>query len=123
MVPGTRRLSATLIREFGRALDAARIEVLRAAGVTEEELGSLGEREVGAPVEDAARTETQRILGRLDDREQAELDAIDTALQRLRAGAFGLCETCRGEIPIERLRAIPTARRCLTCQGAQEAHQ
>jgi DnaK suppressor protein len=118
-----RQLSPTLIQEFGRTLHAARAELLRTAGVTEEELGSLGQREVGAPVEDAARTEIQGILGRLDDREQAEFDEIDAALERLRTGTFGLCETCRGEVPIERLRAIPSARRCLTCQGAQEAHR
>jgi DnaK suppressor protein len=123
MVPGARRLSSTLVREFGRALHAARIELLRTAEVTVEELGSLGEREMGGPVEDAARTEIQGILARLDDREQAEFDAIDAALERLRTGTFGLCETCQGEIPIERLRAVPTARRCLTCQGAQEAHR
>lgn len=123
MVSGTRRLPPTLIQEFGRALHAARIELLRRAGVTEEELGSLGEREVGAPVEDAARTEAQGLLRRLDDREQVELDAIDAALERLRVGTYGLCETCQGEIPIDRLRAIPTARRCLTCQGAQETHR
>ena len=122
-MPGKRQLPPTLIQEFGRALHAARIELLRTAGVTEEELRSLGEREVGAPVEDAARTEIQGILGRLDDREQAEFDEINAALERLRAGTFGLCETCQGEIPIERLRAIPTARRCLTCQDAQEAHR
>ena len=122
-MPSRRQLSPTLIQEFGRALHAARIDLLRTAGITEEELGSLGEREVGAPVEDAARTEIQRILGRLDDREQAEFDEIDAALERLRAATFGLCEVCRGDIPIERLRAIPTARRCLTCQGAQEAHR
>jgi DnaK suppressor protein len=122
-VPSRRQLPPTLIQEFGRALHAARAELLRTAGVTEEELGSLGQREVGAPVEDAARTEIQGILGRLDDREQAEFDEIDAALERLRTGTFGLCETCQGEVPIERLRAIPTARRCLTCQGAQEAHR
>jgi DnaK suppressor protein len=123
MVPGTRRPSSTLIQEFGQALHAARIELLRTAGVTEEELGSLGAREAGAPVEDAARTEIQGILARLDGREQAELDSIDAAVERLRAGIFRLCEAWRGEIPIERLRAIPTARRCLTCQDAQEAHR
>jgi RNA polymerase-binding transcription factor DksA len=78
---------------------------------------------VGAPVEDAARTEIQGILGQLDDRDQAGFDEIHAALERLRAGTFGRCETCGGDIPIERLRAIPAARRCLTCQRAQETPQ
>jgi RNA polymerase-binding transcription factor len=121
-MPSRRQLSPTLIQEFGRALHAARIELLRTAGIAEDELRSLGEREVGAPVEDAARTQIRALLARLDDREQSEFDEIDAALERVRAGTFGLCETCRGDIPVGRLRAIPAARRCLTCQRAQEAH-
>jgi RNA polymerase-binding transcription factor DksA len=62
----------------------------------------------------------QGILARLDDREQAELDDIEAGLARLRAGTFGLCEECRGEVPLERLRAVPTARRCVACQNLQE---
>ena len=117
-----RQLPPTLIQEFGHALHAARIEVLRTAGVTEEELRSLGEREVGAPAEDAARTGIQEILGKLDGREQAQFDEIAAALERLRTGSFGVCEGCRGDIPVGRLRAVPAARRCLTCQGLREAH-
>lgn len=117
-----RPLSPTLIQEFGHALHVARFELLRTAGVTDEELRSLGERELGAPAEDAARTEIQGILGKLDDRQQAQFGEIRAALERLRAGTFGLCEACRGDIPVGRLRAVPAARLCLTCQGQQEAH-
>jgi hypothetical protein len=31
-----------------------------------------------------------------------------------------LCEVCRQPIPPERLEAIPTAKRCVTCQGKAE---
>ena len=116
----SRRLPPALVQEFGRALHAAETELLRTAGVTAEELRSLGEREVGAPIEDAARTVVQGVLGRLDDRDQAEFDEIEAALERLRGGTFGRCEGCQDDIPIERLRAVPTARRCLACQRAQE---
>jgi DnaK suppressor protein len=122
-VPSSRPLSPTLVQDLGRALHDARTALLRTAGVTEEELQSLEAREAGAPVEDAARTQVQDTLGRLDDREQAELDEIDAALERLRAGTLGVCETCQGEIPIERLRAMPTARRCLACQRAEETRR
>lgn len=120
-MPSTHALSPTMVRELGRALRDARDRLLRTAGLTEAELATLGEREVGSPVEDAARTEIQRILDRLEDREQQELDEIEAALERLRAGTLGLCERCRGAIPVERLRAMPTTRRCLACQRAEEA--
>jgi DnaK suppressor protein len=117
----SRALPPALVREFARALHDARERLLRTAGATEEELATLGAREIGAPVEDAARTEIQRVLDRLEDREQEEYDEIEAALERLRAGTFGWCERCQGAIPVERLRAMPTARRCLACQRAEEA--
>ena len=40
---------------------------------------------------------------------------IDAAFERMDAGTYGLCETCRGEIPLERLLAIPQARLCVAC--------
>ena len=34
--------------------------------------------------------------------------------------AFGLCEDCTDPIDAERRRALPGARRCLSCQEARE---
>lgn len=42
---------------------------------------------------------------------------IEAALRRLDAGTFGACERCGAAIPLERLRAIPHARSCVTCPG------
>jgi DnaK suppressor protein len=109
-----------VIQEFGHALSEARARLLRAVATTQTELRAIEEREIGAPLEDAGRVAMQGILGRLDDREQVEVDDIEAALARLRAGTFGLCEECHGEIPMPRLRATPTARRCLACQRARE---
>jgi DnaK suppressor protein len=116
----TRSLAPAVVRELGRRLLEARGRLLRRAGLTEEELATLGGPEVGAPIEDAARTQIQGTLDRLEDREQRELDEIEAALGRLHAGTLGVCERCQGEIPVERLRAVPTARRCLACQQAEE---
>lgn len=41
-------------------------------------------------------------------------DAV-LALARLRAGEAGICMTCGGQIPQERLDAVVTAVRCATC--------
>lgn len=43
--------------------------------------------------------------------------AIERALARLAAGEYGRCEECGMAIPIARLKAIPFASRCLTCQA------
>ena len=120
MVPTSRPLLPGIVQEFGRVLNEARAELLRAVATTEAELHAIEEREIGAPLEDAARVALLGILARLDDREQEEFDDIEAGLERLRSGTFGVCEECRGQIPMPRLRAIPTARRCLTCQSLRE---
>ena len=46
---------------------------------------------------------------------QKQLKEIAEALQRIENGTYGKCENCAAEIPIERLRAYPAARTCLSC--------
>jgi len=45
---------------------------------------------------------------------------IEDALQRMRAGKFGRCESCGAPIPPARLRAVPFAVRCRACQELVE---
>jgi DnaK suppressor protein len=52
----------------------------------------------------------------LDDRETAEIRAIDAALERIALGAFGQCIDCGVEIPEQRLMVAPEAARCVGCQ-------
>lgn len=40
---------------------------------------------------------------------------IEHALHRIDAGSYGTCESCGGPIAVERLEAIPHARRCVSC--------
>jgi len=55
-----------------------------------------------------------------DQRETAELKAIDEALRRIAAGTYGQCNDCGIDIPTARLHASPTALRCTTCQDRHE---
>jgi hypothetical protein len=48
-----------------------------------------------------------------------ESDVAD-ALARMVAGTYGICETCQCPIAFARLKAVPYARRCLTCQEREE---
>ncbi len=45
---------------------------------------------------------------------------IDFALQRLAEGTYGACVDCEGPIPAIRLRAIPWATRCVSCQESTD---
>jgi DnaK suppressor protein len=49
-----------------------------------------------------------------------ELREFDAALQRISLGTFGQCIECGDQIDPARLRARPTATRCLRCQTRWE---
>jgi DnaK suppressor protein len=48
-------------------------------------------------------------------RAEAHLVELDQAAARLRAGTYGQCEQCGGEIGSERLDALIAATRCRSC--------
>ena len=48
------------------------------------------------------------------------LAKIDEALDRLDQGAYGYCFECGNEIAEQRLRALPFAVRCKSCEEARE---
>lgn len=54
------------------------------------------------------------------DRHIREIRDIEAARARIRDGSFGSCVDCGNDIGFERLRAYPTAKRCLACQQQRE---
>jgi DnaK suppressor protein len=49
------------------------------------------------------------------------LDQVEDALERFEAGAYGLCKQCGREIDPARLKALPYATLCLSCQQRRES--
>jgi DnaK suppressor protein len=70
--------------------------------------------------ERAQEERSARVLARLDDRNRHLIEEIDAALQRIAEGTYGTCEKCEREIPVARLHALPAARFCVRCAGANE---
>jgi DnaK suppressor protein len=120
MVSTRRALDRTVREEFRQRLLAARREMLRTVTVTDEELATLEAPEPGAPIEDAAREQGLAILSRLQEQERRTLDEILIAYAKLGSGTFGTCEECGGDLPLARMRALPTARYCVGCQTRRE---
>jgi DnaK suppressor protein len=61
-----------------------------------------------------------RLAARLDDHDRAELQAIESALERIERGEYGACRACGKRIPSARLQAMPAAEFCLPCAAARE---
>jgi DnaK suppressor protein len=74
--------------------------------------------------DDWAKADAERDLSiALEERESAELVAIDEALKRVADDSFGLCVDCGVEVGTARLHANPTAMRCVACQEKREKAQ
>jgi RNA polymerase-binding transcription factor DksA len=58
--------------------------------------------------------ETTDILVHLLDQNREQ---VERALQRVREGAYGICESCGRRIPVARLEFQPAATRCVECQS------
>ena len=79
-------------------------------------------RDDSAPdVGDQALLDTERVrdISIMELRNKMR-QQIDEALVKLEEGTYGRCADCGAEITEKRLRAVPFARRCVTCQAKQE---
>jgi sigma-B regulation protein RsbU (phosphoserine phosphatase) len=62
------------------------------------------------------RARLTEVLSRDEsDHMQRLLNEVDSALHRIEHGSFGVCEECRGDVPVEELLENPLARVCLEC--------
>ncbi len=48
------------------------------------------------------------------------LREIDTALEKLKEGNYGICEACGKNIGVKRLEIVPSARLCIKCKCKEE---
>ncbi|HXX22494.1 MAG TPA: TraR/DksA family transcriptional regulator [Terriglobia bacterium] len=67
-------------------------------------------------VEFAVRTVEQDVTAVTASLRSQLLREVDNALGRCARGTYGACEACHEEIAPHRLKAVPWARYCLTCQ-------
>ena len=117
-------LSAKQSEEFGRLIRARREQMM--SELLEDVARSRDESyaSVAGQVTDLGDEALADLLSDMDNAEVArdvrEIRALDAALSRLEDGSYGVCADCGGDIGLERLRASPTAMRCIKCQQVYE---
>jgi DnaK suppressor protein len=105
-----RRLLKARRDELAAALEEARFDTLARLGRVAED-------------DQAQLTHEEFISLHRNSLEYAQLRLVEQALDRLEAGAFGVCLGCERPISPKRLEAIPWAEFCVECQeraGAPE---
>src|SRR5256885_134090 len=72
-------------------------------------LRSLQEESVGDEVDAAIATEQSELRSQMASFESRELAQIESALDKIRHGRYGRCDTCDRPIAPMRLKALPYA--------------
>ena len=89
-----------------------------------EKLVEIGQvlRALGNPdaEERASEREGDEVLEGLETSHLAEVAQIDRALDRIRDGSYGKCESCGKAINKKRLESLPYAVTCITCATAAD---
>ena len=71
----------------------------------------------GAALEKAAdEVEEYETLLPIEYTLETKLRDINLALEKIKKEKYGICEKCRKQIPLTRLKVSPEARFCLKCQ-------
>ena len=117
-------LTAKQTQELQRAIDERRGALL--AELREDVEKTRGDRfeDLAGAAPDRADASVASLIADLDHaelgRDLSELRGLDAARTRLAEGSYGVCASCGGEIGFERLRANPSAVRCIDCQSKHE---
>ena len=100
-----RDLVTELLEDVARARDESFADV--AGSVTDP-----GDEAIADLLSDLDNAEVARDMRTVRD--------LDAALARIADGSYGSCADCGEDIGLQRLRAYPTALRCIKCQEVHE---
>ena len=108
------------IRKMEQRLINRRTAIRRVLAGDVNALNSLRDTGVGDELDDTLFNEQAEIESQLAQVESRELSRIDAALEKIREGNYGRCDTCGQSIKVDRLQAVPYATECIRCARAAE---
>lgn len=117
-------LSPRQIDALVKAIDALELDLSqRIEGERERataEISSQLEGVVGDGADYAGARIRAGIEGELMERHLRDLEGLEAARGRLKAGTYGICVECADPIDFARLKLAPAAVRCAACQAERE---
>ncbi len=123
-----KKLNASELKFFENLLNEKKETLLQEFRYLEDNTMRLNAREGAGDLsghayhlaDHATETQDREQAFHMASREGKFLYYIEEALDRVRAGTFGICKRCENLIPKARLEAVPTAKMCIQCKQAAE---
>lgn len=106
------------VEPYRQKLEELRDNLMRTVRKKKEE--AIPESEVGDEGDVAMRSLARDLVFEQTDNEHRLLDDVEAALRRIEKNVYGICEGNGERIAVARLKAIPYARYCITCQARFE---
>lgn len=117
-------LTRDQVKELEGVLRRRQSELNAEVNAKLQQTSSQGLQELNGTVGDAGDESVAHMMTDLSltaaTRDVNELREVEGALQRIADGTYGECADCGGDIDYERLKAYPTATRCVECQSQHE---
>jgi DnaK suppressor protein len=111
------------LESFKKRLEERQQSLRKTVSRTEED-GRIADQDTAQDIADrAASSYTKEFLFSQSNNDRQLLQMVETALARIREGAFGECVSCGNEINAKRLEAVPWTRYCIECQEKLERGQ
>ena len=104
-----------LIKETKRRLMGRRDALRLALAGDMSLLRAQNEESVGDEIDAAIATEQAELRSQMASFESRELAQIEAALDKIKRGRYGRCESCDKVIAPMRLKALPYATECINC--------
>jgi DnaK suppressor protein len=119
----SRHMDKKKLETFKKRLEERQVSLRKTVSRTEED-GRIADQDTAQDIADrAASSYTKEFLFSQSNNDRQLLAMVETALQRIREGAFGECVNCGNEINAKRLEAVPWTRYCIECQEKLENGQ
>ena len=109
-------MDSRTVKKFQDALIKKKLELKHLSSITEldREPVQLDQATLGRLTRINA-IQSQEMQLETERRREIEFIRIDAALKKIEAGDFGICESCKLEIPLKRLTLNPSTTRCVDC--------
>ena len=108
------------LNEFQNKLLDRRVQIEKNLRGTTLELEEMRELELNDEGDFAAASAETIIDSAILIQQRKELNEIELALDKIKAGVFGICEMCEEPIGRKRLEVKNFARFCITCREITE---
>ena len=69
----------------------------------------------GDSAEQAQERENDEVVYAIGNETAQSIRVVQSALERIESGSYGVCDSCGEDIGQARLEAVPEATRCVAC--------